>query len=219
MPPIAHDAFGVLLFPIQGRASTKTWRCVMEGNNQHHYDAQPIVKVIVQGLVALAVVFVVWQFGHEILFGSRVEDTRVDVDGKHIRSYEYDGSGGAGNPNRAPEDASDEVYARPEESAEAKVFTDRELKEAQIQFPHDYRYTFVRAKSAIYGKWEHPEAFNLLNIAAEKAIRNGKADEMLKQLEEEEHSTFRKLIDHPEWHHLLEALEHEDEDELSYGAH
>ncbi len=43
---------------------------------------------------------------------------------------------------------------------------------------------------------------------------------MLKQLKDEQRSTFRKLaIGHAEWHHLIEALEHEDEGELHPEGH
>ncbi len=121
----------------------------------------------------------------------------------------------------------DEVYAtlienlyQRENRPEANDLTYREWREAEMQFPHDYRFTVQRANLAIYGRQTHHEAFNLLNIAAEKATRNGRADEMLKQLKDEEHSTFRKLaIGHAEWHHLIEALEREDERELHPEGH
>ena len=121
----------------------------------------------------------------------------------------------------------DEVYAMLIENLyqrknrpEANDLTYREWREAEMQFPHDYRFTVQRAKLAIYGRQTHHEAFNLLNIAAEKAIRNGRADDLLRQLKDEERSTFIKLaMGHAEWHHLIEALEREDESELHPEGH
>ena len=121
----------------------------------------------------------------------------------------------------------DEVYAtlienlyQRENRPEANALTYRQWREAEMQFPHDYRFTVQRAKLAIYGRQTHHEAFNLLNIAAEKAIRNGRADDLLRQLKDEERSTFVKLaMGHAEWHHLIEALEREDEGELHPEGH
>jgi hypothetical protein len=79
---------------------------------------------------------------------------------------------------------------------------------AEKQYPNDYRFPYERAKLAIASQSSsHDEAFNALSLAAEKAINNGKAHEMLDGLEADKAGDFHKLSHgHHEWNQLAEAL-------------
>ncbi len=94
---------------------------------------------------------------------------------------------------------------------------DRRLEAAEREFPSDYRFTYERARLAVYGRAEHHEAFYHLRRAAEKAIATERAREMLNRLEQDggPHGRFRRLaIGHREWTALRDALEHIDRDRL-----
>ena len=94
------------------------------------------------------------------------------------------------------------------------------LEEAEKKYPHDYRFPYERAKLSIKGVTSHHEAFAALATAAEKAIDNGKAQEMLDNLLADKDGDFwRPSHGHLEWHALLEALEHKDKTELSELRH
>src|SRR5713226_8671300 len=56
------------------------------------------------------------------------------------------------------------------------------LAEAEKKYPRDYRFPYERAKLSIKGIVSHDEAFGALFLAAEKAIDNAKAQEMLDSL-------------------------------------
>ena len=77
------------------------------------------------------------------------------------------------------------------------------------QYPNDYRFPYERAKLAINmaETRSHYEAFNALSLAAEKAIRADKAQEMLEALEADRTTDFHKLSHgHREWNQIVEAL-------------
>ena len=81
------------------------------------------------------------------------------------------------------------------------------------QYPDDYRFSYERAKLVIDAAEtrSHDEAFDALSLAAEKAIKANKADEMLKSLEIDRMGDFHKLAHgHHEWSHIIEALKHKD---------
>jgi hypothetical protein len=81
------------------------------------------------------------------------------------------------------------------------------LATTEKQYPNDYRFPYERAKLAIKGTRSHDEAFAALSQAAEKAINNGKAQEMLNGLEVDKRRDFQKLSHgHEEWTQLEEAL-------------
>lgn len=89
------------------------------------------------------------------------------------------------------------------------LVVDRKLAAAEQQLPSDYRFTYARAKLAVYGRDEHHEAFHHLKRAAEKAIRTRRAAEMLQWLEADgaPHGALRKLaVGHREWAQLEAAL-------------
>ena len=91
---------------------------------------------------------------------------------------------------------------------------DDSLVKAQTECLTDYRFTYERAKLAVYGAElsdeGHHEAFELLNKAAQIAIKFKAAELMLKQLNNDamEGRPLHNLTrGHSEWHRLLESLE------------
>lgn len=90
---------------------------------------------------------------------------------------------------------------------------DRRLAAAEQDLPSDYRFTYERAKLAVYGRADHHEAFHHLKRAAEKAIQTERAEEMLDRLRADgaAQGPLRKLaVGHSEWARVHEALEHGD---------
>jgi hypothetical protein len=81
-----------------------------------------------------------------------------------------------------------------------------QLAKAQAEFTWDYRFSYERAKLAVYGKAHHDEAFYHLYRAAEIAIDNGDADKMLQALQSDGNGVFHNLTDHGEWQTILNAL-------------
>jgi len=83
------------------------------------------------------------------------------------------------------------------------------------QYPRDYRFPYERAKLAVKGA-RRTEAFKALNVAAEKAIHTGKANEMLNGLEEDKSGDFSKISQgRYEWSRLVAALKRKDTSLLS----
>ena len=81
------------------------------------------------------------------------------------------------------------------------------------QYPSDYRFPYERAKLAAKGSRANSrtEAFKALSVAAQKAISNGKANEMLSGLEADKTGDFQKLAQgRQEWTKLLTALKRRD---------
>jgi hypothetical protein len=96
------------------------------------------------------------------------------------------------------------------------------LAAAEKRYPNDYRFPYERARLSINPQEinSHHEAFSALRLAAQKAIENGKADEMLSSLMADEHGDFHKLSHgHGEWRQLEEALKNKDKRVLSAKLH
>lgn len=94
------------------------------------------------------------------------------------------------------------------------------LEQAEKKYANDYRFPYERAKLSIKGITSHDEAFSALSAAGEKAIDNGKAQEMLDDLNADKDGDFYKLArGHHEWHALLDALESKDKSELAHLHH
>lgn len=91
---------------------------------------------------------------------------------------------------------------------------DEKLREtATLVCPNDYRFPYERARLAVYGRVEHPSGFTLLFAAAEIAIVNGDADEMLNAIEKdavEGGGFYRLSSNHEEWPTILRALRTRD---------
>lgn len=83
----------------------------------------------------------------------------------------------------------------------------------------DYRFTYERAKLAVYGTHKHDEAFYHLYSAAEIAIENGDADKMLTALDSDsieggplhklKHGHDKREEDY-QWSSILNALKTND---------
>jgi hypothetical protein len=94
------------------------------------------------------------------------------------------------------------------------------LEAAEKKYPDDYRFPYERAKLSIKGTISHHEAFGPLFRAAEKAIDNGKAEEMLNSLLADKDSDFSKLSrGHHEWEALEQALRNKDKGALQVHRH
>ena len=108
------------------------------------------------------------------------------------------------------------ISARPSETSEI-IAT---FETAERTYPNDYRFPYERAKLSIKGITTHHEAFGALSQAAEKAIDNGKAQEMLDSLKADGDGDFYKLSrGHREWQTLAQALSNKDKKGLSELHH
>ena len=122
-------------------------------------------------------------------------------------------------------ETSDDEWKRLKQARIAAQPTERaaiiaSLEQAEKKYPRDYRFPYERAKLSIKGIVSHHEAFSALSAAAEKAIDNGKAQEMLDNLIADADGDFYKPAHgHHEWHALLEALEKKNKSELSELHH
>ena len=108
------------------------------------------------------------------------------------------------------------ISAKPSESSQ--IIT--ALEDAERNYPRDYRFPYERAKLSIKGITSHHEAFGALAVAANKAIDNGKAQEMLDSLMADQDGDFYKLSrGHREWRTLAQALSNKDKKALSELHH
>ena len=81
------------------------------------------------------------------------------------------------------------------------------------QYPRDYRFPYERAKLAAKGSKSasRSAAFKALNTAAEKAIKTGKANEMLNGLESDKSGDFNQISQgRYEWARIVAALKKRD---------
>jgi len=93
----------------------------------------------------------------------------------------------------------------------------RELKAAERNYPKDYRFSYLRAKWAIApGDHDsHQEAFDAMKKAAQKAIDQGQAAEMLASLANDKSGDLSKLSHgHSEWNLIQQALREKDKTKL-----
>jgi hypothetical protein len=101
-------------------------------------------------------------------------------------------------------------------SERSKIF--QAFAKVEKQYPRDYRFPYERAKLAARGSrsGSRSEAFKALNTAAEKAIKTGKATEMLSGLETDKSTDFNQLAQgRYEWARLVAALKRRDTSLLS----
>ena len=119
------------------------------------------------------------------------------------------------SPNVSPED---ELLARLRERRITASNSDRpKIVEAfakiERKYPRDYRFPYERAKLVAKGMQSgaRDEAFKALSVAAERAITNGKASEMLSGLETDKAGDFHRLAQgRQEWLRLVAALKRKD---------
>jgi hypothetical protein len=108
------------------------------------------------------------------------------------------------------------IGAKPSESSAIIA----SLDDAEKKYPRDYRFPYERAKLSVKGITSHHEAFGALALAGEKAIDNGKAQEMLDSLKADEDGDFYKLSrGHREWQTLTQALSNKDKKGLGELHH
>ena len=94
------------------------------------------------------------------------------------------------------------------------------LEEAEKKYPNDYRFPYERAKLSIKGVISHHEAFEALFLAGERAIDNGKAQQMFNDLMSDKDGDFYKASrGHHEWERLVDALNDNDKTHLKTGGH
>ena len=119
------------------------------------------------------------------------------------------------SPNLSPED---ELLARLRERRLNASNSERpKIVEAfakiERKYPRDYRFPYERAKLVAEGSQSgaRDEAFKALSVAAERAITNGKASEMLSGLETDKAGDFHRLAQgRQEWLRLVAALKRKD---------
>lgn len=128
------------------------------------------------------------------------------------------------NNKSASSAADDELTAlrerrlRAQPSEGSKIVAD--LEAAEKKYPNDYRFPYERAKLSIKGVISHHEAFEALFLAAEKAIDNGKAQDMFNDLSSDKDGDFYKASrGHREWGTLMEALKNNDKAHLKEHGH
>jgi hypothetical protein len=108
------------------------------------------------------------------------------------------------------------ISAKPSESSALVASLDG----AEKKYPRDYRFPYERAKLSVKGITTHHEAFGALSVAGEKAIDNGKAQEMLDSLMADKDGDFYKLSrGHREWQTLAQALSKKDKKGLNELHH
>lgn len=94
------------------------------------------------------------------------------------------------------------------------------LEQAEKRYPNDYRFPYELTKLSIKGSISHHEAFEPLARAAQKAIDNGQADEMLNRFMADKDGDFHKLSHgHHEWEAIEQALRSKDKGMLKVSAH
>ena len=94
------------------------------------------------------------------------------------------------------------------------------FEQAEKKYPNDYRFPYELSKFSIKGTISHHEAFEPLARAAQKAIDNGQADEMLNSFMADEDGDFHKLSHgHHEWEAIEQGLRSKDKGVLKAGAH
>ena len=98
----------------------------------------------------------------------------------------------------------------------------KSLAAAEKRYPNDYRFPYERARLSIDPQEtrSHHEAFESLLLAAQKAIDNGKANEMLASLRTDKDGDFQKLSrGHEEWKQLEQALQNRNKSALTAQLH
>jgi hypothetical protein len=94
----------------------------------------------------------------------------------------------------------------------------KSLSETEMKYANDYRFPYERARVVVmdHKKNFQEEAFAALARAAQKAINNGKSNEMLQSLNKDSDGDFQKLSHgRREWAQLQKALKSRNPSVLS----
>jgi len=161
-----------------------------------------MMLIFIVGATALAVIF------RDQLFGSSKPDPVPSPSPK---------------PSPTPkEETADDKYNILREkllsakSSEARDELEQDLIYAEQKYPTDYRFPYDRAIIKSNQTNVHMESYKVMYEAARKAIQNGKAKDMLRDIERDR-IILEKLKhghENAEWGRLIEALEEENADEL-----
>jgi len=184
-----------------------------------------VLKLIAIGGVALLLL----SLG---LFGLTRKDSRVASVTAEQAVAENKPSPVTTQPTAAPTEAATQPVAQPSPTVNPEDELLERLRERQItasgsertkiieafakiekRYPRDYRFPYERAKLAVKGSKSdsRKEAFKALSVAAERAISNGKASEMLSGLETDKDGDFHRLAQgRQEWTRLVAALKRKD---------
>ena len=96
----------------------------------------------------------------------------------------------------------------------------RDITRLEKEFPNDYRFPYERAKLSAADAKSSEAAFQALFIAAQRAIKAGKAGEMLHALEIDRSRDFRSLVRaHVEWAQIVQSLKNQDATLLAANGH
>jgi hypothetical protein len=96
----------------------------------------------------------------------------------------------------------------------------RDITRLEREFPNDYRFPYERAKMSASDAKSFDAIFQALFMAAQKAIKTGKATEMLQVLEADKSREFRKLArGHGEWSQIVQSLKNRDATLLATNTH
>jgi len=96
----------------------------------------------------------------------------------------------------------------------------RDVAQLEREFPNDYRFPYERAKLSASDAKSRNAAFQALFVAAQRAIKAGKAGEMLHALETDRSHDFRNLArDHVEWTQIVQSLKNRDATLLATNTH
>ncbi len=96
---------------------------------------------------------------------------------------------------------------------------DAELKNAESNYPSDFRFTYLRAKIETVTSKGHHEAFEMLFKAGEKAIKADRSADLLGDLQKDKYSDLKRLTDHKEWKDLGKTLRNRDAKALEVKGH
>jgi hypothetical protein len=103
-------------------------------------------------------------------------------------------------------------------SADSEIIS--AIEAAERKYPTDYRFPYEHARLFGKGIISHDEAFAAVFLAAEKAIDNGRAQEMLTDLMSDKDEDFSKLSrGHHEWKLIEAALRDGDKAALKTHRH
>jgi len=95
-----------------------------------------------------------------------------------------------------------------------------DVAQLEREFPNDYRFPYERAKLSASDARSRNAAFQALLVAAQCAIKSGKAGEMLHALETDRSRDFRDLVrDHVEWAQIVQSLKNRDATLLATNTH
>lgn len=171
--------------------------------------------ILLVGFLALGIIaFFVWW-----ILSSRQPDVVAADNAQVPNTTTYEAATPSPVVTPAARGADDEVVSMRKRikdaapSDRAQIVSD--LRSLEQRYSSEYRFPYERAKLSITGVVAHDEAFAALVTAAERAISNNRADEMLSELTSEKDTYFWKTSrGHEEWNALLDALRTKDNTKL-----